>query len=64
MKRIVSISLGSSNRDHQVVTHFAGEEVSIKRIGTDGNAVSYTHLDVYKRQMRSPAPTDLDKLSI
>ena len=37
MKRIVSISLGSSTRDHQVVTHFAGEEVSIKRIGTDGN---------------------------
>lgn len=37
MKRIVSISLGSSNRNHQVVTRFGGEEVSIKRIGTDGN---------------------------
>lgn len=37
MKRIVSVSLGSSKRDHRVVTQFFGEEVIIERIGTDGN---------------------------
>lgn len=37
MKRIVSVSLGSSKRDHRVETDFFGEEVIIERIGTDGN---------------------------
>lgn len=37
MKRIVSISLGSSKRDHRVETQFLGEKVLIERIGTDGN---------------------------
>jgi hypothetical protein len=37
LKRIVSVSLGSSKRDHRVETHFFGEEVTIERIGTDGN---------------------------
>ena len=37
MKRIVSISLGSSKRDHRVVTEVLGEEVVLERIGTDGS---------------------------
>ncbi len=37
MKRIVSVSLGSSKRDHRVETEFFGEPVSIERIGTDGD---------------------------
>ncbi|MDR3589741.1 MAG: quinate 5-dehydrogenase [Negativicutes bacterium] len=37
MKRVVSISLGSSIRDHQVVQDFGGQAFSIERIGTDGD---------------------------
>jgi hypothetical protein len=37
MKRAVSISLGSKSRDKKVVTSLLGEEVSIERIGTDGD---------------------------
>ena len=37
MKRAVSISLGSPSRDKKVVTKLLGEEVSIERIGTDGD---------------------------
>ncbi len=37
MKRAVSISLGSKIRDKKVVTTLLGEEVSIERIGTDGD---------------------------
>lgn len=37
MKRIVSISLGSSKRDHKVSLSILGEDVVIERIGTDGN---------------------------
>ncbi len=37
MKRVVSISLGSSERDHQAVASFAGQNFLIERIGTDGD---------------------------
>lgn len=37
MKRIVSVSLGSSNRDHRAEVEFMGEQVIIERRGTDGN---------------------------
>lgn len=37
MKRIVSVSLGSSKRNHQVVTKFADEKFLLERIGTDGS---------------------------
>ncbi|MGC8717525.1 MAG: quinate 5-dehydrogenase [bacterium] len=37
MKRIVSVSLGSSKRDHRVSLSILGEEVIIERIGTDGD---------------------------
>jgi hypothetical protein len=37
MKRVVSISLGSSDRDHKAVTQFGGQEFTIERIGTDGD---------------------------
>lgn len=37
MKRIVSVSLGSSTRDHRVATNWLGEEFDISRIGFDGS---------------------------
>ncbi|HHW07851.1 MAG TPA: quinate 5-dehydrogenase [Clostridia bacterium] len=37
MKRIVSVSLGSSKRNSKVETEILGEKVLIERIGTDGN---------------------------
>lgn len=37
MKRAVSISLGSSARNKSVVVNLLGEEVSIERIGADGD---------------------------
>lgn len=37
MKRAVSVSIGSKSRDKKVVTTLMGEEVSIERIGTDGD---------------------------
>jgi len=37
MKRAVSVSLGSSTRDKQVVVHLKGEPINVERIGTDGD---------------------------
>ena len=37
MKHIVSVSLGSSKRDHAFETEFMGEKFRIERIGTDGD---------------------------
>lgn len=37
MKRAVSISLGSSTRDKKVTFTLLGEEITIERIGTDGD---------------------------
>jgi hypothetical protein len=37
MKRVVSVSLGSSSRDHRVTTDIKGEIFDIERIGTDGD---------------------------
>jgi len=37
MKRAISISLGSSTRDKKVTITLLGEEVTIERIGTDGD---------------------------
>ena len=37
MKRAVSISLGSSERDKKVIIHFKGEEIQVERVGTDGD---------------------------
>lgn len=37
MKHVVSISLGSSKRDHAFETDFMGESFRIERIGTDGD---------------------------
>jgi hypothetical protein len=37
MKHIVSVSLGSSKRDHAFETEFMGEQFLIERIGTDGD---------------------------
>jgi hypothetical protein len=49
MKRAVSVSIGSSKRDKAVEIELMGEEVSIERIGTDGDmekaALLYQELD-------------------
>ncbi len=49
MKRAVSISLGSSKRNKAVTVKLLGEDVSIERIGTDGDmeaaAQKYKELD-------------------
>jgi len=37
LRRIVSVSLGSSDRDHKVRTEILGELVEIERIGTNGD---------------------------
>ncbi len=37
LKRVVSVSLGSSRRDHKVVVELLGEGVEIVRVGTDGD---------------------------
>jgi len=37
MKRVVSISLGSSARDKKVEAEFLGERFLIERVGTDGS---------------------------
>ncbi|MBO8169754.1 MAG: quinate 5-dehydrogenase [Thermoanaerobacteraceae bacterium] len=37
MKRVISISLGSSKRDHRVETNILGEDFIIERQGTDGD---------------------------
>jgi hypothetical protein len=37
MKRVVSISLGSSSRDHKATLQLLGQEVTVERIGTDGD---------------------------
>jgi hypothetical protein len=39
MKRVVSVSLGSSKRDHRFETTILGQPISIERIGTDGSVV-------------------------
>jgi hypothetical protein len=37
VKRVVSVSLGSSSRDHRAQVELLGEEFDIARIGTDGS---------------------------
>lgn len=37
MKRIISVSIGSSKRDHRAELHVLGEDVVVERIGTDGD---------------------------
>ncbi len=37
MKRVVSVSLGSSSRDHRAQVELLGEEFDIARVGTDGS---------------------------
>jgi hypothetical protein len=36
VKKVVSVSLGSSTRDHRAVVNLLGEEFDISRVGTDG----------------------------
>lgn len=49
MKRVVSVSIGSSQRDHKAEIELLGERIQIERIGTDGDiaraAELYRQLD-------------------
>ncbi|NLE76127.1 MAG: quinate 5-dehydrogenase [Chloroflexi bacterium] len=44
MKRVVSVSLGSSSRDHKAVVELLGQQITIERIGTDGDEVKARQL--------------------
>jgi len=44
MKRVVSVSLGSSKRDKKVEAEFFGERFLIERIGTDGDLRKFADL--------------------
>jgi hypothetical protein len=44
VKRVVSVSLGSSKRDHRFETVLLGQPITIERIGTDGSVVRATQL--------------------
>ncbi len=44
MKRAVSISLGSSQRDYECTTTVLGQRVHVRRIGTDGDVARATAL--------------------
>lgn len=44
MKRVVSISLGSSKRNKKVQANFFGTEFEIERIGTDGDMEKYRQM--------------------
>lgn len=44
MKRVVSVSLGSSKRDKKVEAEFFGERFVIERIGTDGDLRRFAEL--------------------
>lgn len=46
MKKIVSISLGQSARDHEFTAEFLGETFQIKRVGTDGDVKKM--MELYK----------------
>ena len=37
MKQVISISLGSSKRDHSAETNLMGQDFLVKRVGTDGD---------------------------
>lgn len=57
MKRVVSISLGSSKRDKKVHATFFGTEFEIERIGTDGDMNRY-------RQMVSDLDGKVDAIGV
>jgi hypothetical protein len=44
MKRVVSVSLGSSSRDHAAIVELLGQTISIERVGTDGDTQRATAL--------------------
>lgn len=44
MKRVISVSLGSSKRNHKVNEVILGEEFQIERIGTDGSLIKAASL--------------------
>ena len=44
MKRVISLSLGSSRRDARVEVELGGERVRIERIGTDGDLRQFARL--------------------
>ena len=37
MKRVVTVSLGSSSKDHEFETEFLGHQMHVRRVGADGD---------------------------
>ena len=37
MKNVISISLGSSSQDFEFTTRFLGQQLHVRRLGTDGS---------------------------
>lgn len=44
MKRVISVSLGSSKRNKESVIHLGGEEIHLERRGTDGDMAAFSRL--------------------
>ncbi len=44
MKNVVSISLGSSAQDFEFTTHFLGQRLHVRRLGTDGSSAKAARL--------------------
>ena len=44
MKRVVSVSLGSKSRDYEITVELLGQEISIERMGTNGDVRSAKQL--------------------
>ena len=44
MKNVISISLGSSDRDFSFKTRLLGQELRVQRLGTDGNVARASKL--------------------
>jgi predicted amino acid dehydrogenase len=54
MKKIISISLGTSQRDYEIKAKFLGHNFSIRRIGTDGDTREIVEL-LYDWETRADA---------
>ncbi|HOU13800.1 MAG TPA: quinate 5-dehydrogenase [Anaerolineae bacterium] len=57
MKRAVSVSLGSSSRNKHVIVNLNGQEISLERIGTDGDVAA-------ARRMFAELDGQVDALSV
>jgi hypothetical protein len=55
VKQVVSISLGSSDKDYAFNTEFLGQEFTIRRLGTDGDLEKAAELLLRWTRRRMPS---------